>query len=91
MASFEQTLDEYLRLKEEKVVLEQEEPVGPEYGKGDRYRWSFAYQRVLDTLSSYKQKISEYLDSELDTYFQEPAWNKETACRLLKYRLSQMY
>ena len=88
MASFEQTLDEYLRLKDEKAMLEQEEPVGPEYEKGDRYRWSFAFQRILDSLSTYKQKISEYLDNELDTYFQAPAWNKETACRLLKDRLS---
>ena len=87
MATFEQTLDEYLRLKDEKVVLEQEEPVGPEFEKGDRYRWSFAFQRILDSLSLYKQKIGQHLDKELDDYFQEPAWNKETACRLLKEKI----
>lgn len=89
MASFEQTLDEYLRLKDEKALLEEEEPVGPEFEKGDRYRWSFAFQRVVESLSLYKQKLSVYLDGELDTYFQEPAWNKESACRLLKDRVSQ--
>jgi len=78
--------------------LEENEPIGLEYDKRDKYSWSMAANHLWDQKNELDATIRTLLDQQLDEYFNSALtrsnlrnWDKKEACRLLKERLNPTF
>lgn len=94
MSEINYAIEFYCDLKAEMDEHQQNEPIGLQYTKGNKYYWSWTFNQLQDELDIAKGYLVTLLDKQLDEYmnqgFQPPVttWNKSEACRLLKERLS---
>jgi hypothetical protein len=76
-------------LEDDLRELEDQEPIGLEFTKGDKVDWSIHFHRLNDFIKNERRKVLDLLDIQLDQYFNLlTPWNKKTACQLLKARFN---
>jgi len=75
-------------LEDDLKELEDQEPIGLEFTRGDKVEWSMHFHRLNDFIRNERGKVLNLLDIQLDQYFNliKP-WNKKAACELLKARV----
>lgn len=94
MNTLEQTLAKREKLVETLNQYYQNEPVGLQYTKEDKYRWSFTVHNLCSQKRNLDILINQLLDEQLLAYFNgvdqdicTSTWDKKEACCLLKQRV----
>ena len=93
MFELDVAIQQYADLKAELEEHEQNEPIGLQYDKEDKYYWSKQFHEIWADYTDAKDTLNRLLDQQLDEYFdQDPRkqtkvashWDKKGACLLLK-------
>jgi hypothetical protein len=94
MSDIDFALNEYEIAKSAMQGHQENEPIGLQYDKEDKYIWAKDFKYFDYELNEAKRILVSLLDEELDEYMKQNKpptivenWNKKAACLLLKGRL----
>jgi len=91
MSQLDFAIQLYSDLKLEMEEHEENEPIGLQYSKGDKYYWSQVFGQILEELRMAEYNLKKLLDEQLEEYMSQHQkinnWDKKAACLLLKERL----